>query len=69
MATSFGPNGELVKPLPNEHLDGDIALADLATECGLSPGRFMRAFKKSFGMPVRRYLLYRRIRAGVITLR
>jgi AraC-like DNA-binding protein len=45
-------------------LDGDIALADLATECGLSPGRFMRAFKKSFGIPVRRYLLHRRIQAS-----
>jgi AraC-like DNA-binding protein len=50
--------------LLNEHLDGDIALADLATECGLSPGRFMRAFKKSFGIPVRRYLLHRRIQAA-----
>jgi AraC-like DNA-binding protein len=50
--------------LLNEHLDGDIALADLATECGLSPGRFMRAFKKSFGVPVRRYLLHRRIQAA-----
>ena len=50
--------------LLNEHLDGDIALADLATECGLSPGRFMRAFKKSFGIPVRRYLLHKRIQAA-----
>jgi AraC family transcriptional regulator len=47
-----------------EHLDGNIALADLATDCGLSPGRFMRAFKKSFGVPVRRYLLHRRIQAA-----
>jgi AraC-like DNA-binding protein len=50
--------------LLGEHLDGDIPLADLATECGLSPGRFMRAFKKSFGVPVRRYLLHRRIHAA-----
>jgi AraC family transcriptional regulator len=50
--------------LLNEHLDGDIALADLATECGLSPSRFMRAFKKSFGIPVRRYLLHKRIQAA-----
>ncbi|MGC2160428.1 MAG: AraC family transcriptional regulator [Silvibacterium sp.] len=50
--------------LLNEHLDGDIALADLAGECGLSPGRFMRAFKKSFGVPVRRYVLHRRIQAA-----
>jgi AraC-like DNA-binding protein len=47
--------------LLNEHLDGDLALADLAAECGLSPGRFMRAFKKSFGVPVRRYLLNKRV--------
>jgi AraC family transcriptional regulator len=50
--------------LLSEHLEGDIALADLATECKLSPGRFMRAFKKSFGVPVRRYLLHRRVQAA-----
>jgi AraC-like DNA-binding protein len=50
--------------LLNEHLDGDLALADLAKECGLSPGRFMRAFKKSFGVPVRRYLLNKRVDAA-----
>ena len=50
--------------LLNEHLNGDIALADLATQCGLSPGRFMRAFKNSFGVPVRRYLLHSRIQAA-----
>jgi AraC family transcriptional regulator len=48
----------------NEHLDGDLALADLAKECALSAGRFMRAFKKSFGVPVRRYLLYKRVEAA-----
>jgi AraC-like DNA-binding protein len=50
--------------LLTEHLDGDIVLADLARECGLSPGRFMRAFKRSFGVPVRRYLLHRRVQAA-----
>jgi AraC family transcriptional regulator len=50
--------------LLSEHLEGDIALADLAAQCGLSPGRFMRAFKNSFGVPVRRYLLHSRIRAA-----
>ena len=53
-----------VMELLDEHLDGNIALADLATECRLSPGRFMRAFKRSFGVPVRRYLLHRRIQAA-----
>ena len=47
-----------------EHLDGDLALAELAKECGLSPGRFMRAFKKSFGVPVRRYLLRKRVESA-----
>jgi len=50
--------------LLSEHLGGDIALANLAALCGLSPGRFMRAFKNSFGVPVRRYLLHSRIRAA-----
>ena len=50
--------------LLNEHLDGDLALANLAEECRLSPGRFMRAFKKSFGVPVRRYLLHKRVEAA-----
>jgi transcriptional regulator GlxA family with amidase domain len=48
----------------SDHLDGDVALAELAKECGLSPGRFTRAFKKSFGVPVRRYLLHRRVDAA-----
>ena len=48
----------------NEHLGGDLALADLAKECALSPGRFMRAFKRSFGVPVRRYLLHKRVEAA-----
>jgi AraC-like DNA-binding protein len=50
--------------LLHEHLDGDLALPDLAKECDLSPGRFMRAFKKSFGVPVHRYLLQKRIQAA-----
>jgi AraC family transcriptional regulator len=48
----------------NEHLNGELGLADLARGCGLSPGRFMRAFKKSFGVPVRRYLLHKRVDAA-----
>jgi AraC-like DNA-binding protein len=55
---------ERATELLNEHLDGDIPLGDLAAECGLSPGRFMRGFKKSFGVPVRRYLLHRRVQAA-----
>jgi AraC family transcriptional regulator len=50
--------------LLHEHLDGNVAILDLAKECGLSSGRFMRAFKNSFGVPVHRYLLQRRIQAA-----
>jgi AraC family transcriptional regulator len=50
--------------LLNEHLDGELTLAELSRECGLSPGRFMRAFKRSFGVPVRRYLLHKRVVAA-----
>jgi len=50
--------------LLHKHLDGDLTLPGLAKECGLSPGRFMRGFKKSFGVPVHRYLLQRRIQAA-----
>ena len=50
--------------LLNEHLDGDLALTDLAKECALSASRFMRAFKRSFGVPVRRYLIHKRVEAA-----
>lgn len=43
------------------HLDGRLRLAELAAGCGLSPRRFSSAFKRSFGLPVHRYLLLRRI--------
>jgi AraC family transcriptional regulator len=44
-----------------QKLDGDIHLADLAGECGLSVSHFTRAFRKSFGMSPYRWLLERRI--------
>ena len=46
------------------HLDGRLRLAELASECGLCPRRFSLAFKRSFGLPVHRYLLLRRIEAA-----
>jgi AraC family transcriptional regulator len=42
-------------------LDGDLRLASLANECGLSTSRFCRAFKQSFGISVHRYVIHRRI--------
>ncbi|MDK1373306.1 MULTISPECIES: AraC family transcriptional regulator [unclassified Sinorhizobium] len=43
------------------HLDGDIALEELAHECGLSRSHFARAFKETTGAPPHRWLLARRI--------
>jgi len=42
-------------------LHGDLRLPTLANECGLSISHFCRAFKRSFGMSVHRYVIQRRI--------
>jgi AraC family transcriptional regulator len=47
--------------LIRDRLDGNVTLADLARECGLSPSHFARAFRGSFGMPAHRYLVVQRI--------
>ena len=47
--------------LLQERLDGEISLAELAQECGLSSSHFARAFKKSFRIPVHRYLVRMRL--------
>jgi AraC family transcriptional regulator len=44
-----------------EHLAHPIPLGTVAAIARLSPFHFSRAFKQSFGMPPRRYHLYRRI--------
>jgi AraC family transcriptional regulator len=43
------------------HLGRDPSLAELANECGLSPGYFARAFGASTGMSPHRWLMKRRI--------
>ena len=40
-------------------------LATLAADVGLSPNRLMTVFKKSLGLPIRRYLLWLRLRGCV----
>ena len=40
---------------------GQSELGMLARGCGLSTGHFARCFKKSFGMPVHRYIVKQRI--------
>jgi AraC family transcriptional regulator len=42
-------------------LSGDPSLAELAKECGLSPGYFARAFGRSTGMSPHRWLMKRRV--------
>ncbi len=42
-------------------LDSDVDLQPLAAECGLSPGHFAKAFKRSVGMPPHRWLLKLRV--------
>jgi AraC-like DNA-binding protein len=45
-------------------LAGDLRLAKLAQECGLSVSHFARAFKRSFGSSVHRYLILQRVEAA-----
>jgi AraC-like DNA-binding protein len=47
--------------LLRENLDGQIGLANLAHECGLSVSHFTRSFKRSFGTSAHHYLILQRI--------
>jgi AraC-like DNA-binding protein len=38
-----------------------VSLAELASECGLSPSHFARAFRNSVGLPPHQWLLHQRI--------
>ena len=57
------------KDLMNAHLDGDIPLARLAAECGLSVSQFGRAFKKTTNVTPHRWLLHQRVEAAKCLLR
>jgi AraC family transcriptional regulator len=43
------------------NIDGNVALTDLAKECGLSVSYFTRAFRQSTGAPPHRWLVERRV--------
>ncbi|MDI4232753.1 AraC family transcriptional regulator [Bradyrhizobium sp. 31Argb] len=43
------------------NLEGDVSLADLANDCGLSASHFSRAFRQSTGLSPHRWLLQRRV--------
>ena len=51
------------------NLHGDVPLADLARECGLSPSHFARAFRQSTGSAPHQWLLQRRVDAAKSSLR
>ena len=52
---------KLVLAYIQEHLDQDIALADLAGVSGLSPSHFGPLFRRSLGLPPYQYVLIQRI--------
>ena len=45
------------------NLSGDISLASMASQCGLSVSHFARSFRQSFGMPPHRWLMEQRLGA------
>lgn len=49
------------KELISENLAGDVCLAFIAQQCGMSPTHFARAFKRSVGLPPHQWLLLRRV--------
>jgi AraC-like DNA-binding protein len=49
------------KDLLSGKLNGEMQLAELARECGLSASHFTRAFRQSFGMAPHQWLLTRRV--------
>ncbi|WP_207460505.1 AraC family transcriptional regulator [Azospirillum sp. SYSU D00513] len=50
-----------VKEMIAARLDGDIRLADLAAECRLSVGHFVRAFRRTTNITPYQWLLQRRV--------
>jgi AraC family transcriptional regulator len=58
-----------VKELLMAHLDGDVAVSELAMECGLSISEFNRAFVGSVGSPPYKWLLAQRIGKAAVLLR
>jgi AraC family transcriptional regulator len=58
-----------VADLIEDHLDGELRLAMLARQCSLSVSHFSRSFKQSFGVPVHRYVVERRIERAKTLMR
>ena len=51
------------------NLAGDVSLADIARECGLSASQFSKAFRNSVGMPPHRWLVQQRVSLAKSLLR
>ena len=49
------------KEAMNANLHGDVSIAELARECGLSNSHFARAFKQATGRPPYQWLLEGRV--------
>ncbi len=57
------------KELLAANLSGNLPLADLARECGLSPSHLSRGFRRSVGMPPHPWMLQQRIERAKLFLR
>jgi AraC-like DNA-binding protein len=57
------------KELLAANLSGELPLAVLARECGLSASQFSRAFRRSVGMPPHRWMVQQRIERAKALLR
>ena len=49
-------------------LDGDVTIAQLARECGLSRSYFTHAFRQTMGITPHRWLMQRRVEKAMATL-
>ena len=57
------------KEIIDADLDGEILLAELAKQCGLSSSHFSRAFRQSTGTSPHRWLLHQRVEKAKRLLR
>jgi AraC-like DNA-binding protein len=48
--------------------DDDVAVKQLARDAGLSPSRLQHVFRESIGIPIRRYILWARLRQAALAL-
>lgn len=55
--------------LMNAHLDGGIALSEVAAQCGLSTSHFARAFRQSTGVTPHAWLTRRRLDRAMALMR